>query len=156
MRSPILDVGSPRALALVKDHIDECVYGHERCIALSVFPDPFLPTRLIDCTDINHPRLVTTSGRRGKYLTLSYVWGGDQVHKTTTTNISTYSRRIDPFLLPATIRDAIYVTQTLGFQFLWIDSLCIIQDSDEDKLHELGHMHDIYRYAHLTIIAASA
>lgn len=156
MRSPILDVGSPRALALVKDHIDECVHGHECCIALSVFPDPFLPTRLIDCTDINHPRLVTTSGCRGKYLTLSYVWGGNQVHKTTTTNISTYSRGIDSFLLPATIRDAIYVTHTLGFQFLWIDSLCIIQDSDEDKMHELGHMHDIYRYAHLTIVAASA
>ncbi|OJT13608.1 hypothetical protein TRAPUB_9844 [Trametes pubescens] len=99
---------------------------------------------------------LTTSGRRGKYLTLSYVWGGDQVHKTTTTNISTYSRAIDPSLLPATIRDAIYVTHTLGFQFLWIDSLCIIQDSDGDKMHEIGHMHDIYRYAHLTIVAASA
>ncbi|KAL1948327.1 hypothetical protein VTO73DRAFT_12402 [Trametes versicolor] len=156
MRSPILDVGSKRALALAKEHVDECVHKHKRCIALSVSPDPLLPTRLIDCTDLNHPRLVSTSGCRGRYVTLSYVWGGDQLHKTTLSNISAYTCGIDPSLLPATIHDAIYVTHTLGFQYLWVDSLCIIQDSGEDKLHEIGRMHHTYRYAHLTIIAASA
>ncbi|EIW52310.1 HET-domain-containing protein, partial [Trametes versicolor FP-101664 SS1] len=90
------------------------------------------------------------------YLALSYVWGGDQTHKTTTSNISTYEQGIAPALLPATIRDAIYVTHMLGFRWLWVDSLCIIQDSDDDKRHEIGRMHHIYRYAHLTIIAASA
>ncbi|OJT10399.1 hypothetical protein TRAPUB_13091 [Trametes pubescens] len=63
---------------------------------------------------------------------------------------------IDPCVLPPTIRDAIYVTRMLGFRWLWIDSLCIIQDSDEDMAHEIGCMHHIYRYAHLTIVAGSA
>ncbi|EIW52302.1 HET-domain-containing protein, partial [Trametes versicolor FP-101664 SS1] len=90
------------------------------------------------------------------YLALSYVWGEDQIHKTTRSNLSTYKRGIEPSLLPATIRDAIRVTHMLGFRWLWVDSLCILQDSDEDKLHEVGRMHNIYRYAHLTIIAASA
>ncbi|EIW52281.1 HET-domain-containing protein, partial [Trametes versicolor FP-101664 SS1] len=90
------------------------------------------------------------------YLALSYVWGEEQPHQTTTSNVSAYSAGIDAFLLPQTIRDAISVTRTLGFQYLWVDSLCIVQDSDEDKLHELGRMHLIYRYAYFTIIAASA
>ncbi|KAL1950214.1 hypothetical protein VTO73DRAFT_5337 [Trametes versicolor] len=63
---------------------------------------------------------------------------------------------IDPHVLPLTIRDAIYVTHKLGFRWLWVDSLCIIQDSDEDKAHEIGRMHHIYRYAHVTIMAGSA
>lgn len=129
--------------------------GHDCCRQCSA-SYPRLPTRVVDCTDPDHPRLVSTENRYGRYLTLSYVWGGDQVHKTTTRNISAYERSIDPALLPATICDAIRVTSSLGFQFLWIVSLCIIQDSDEDKRHELGRMHMIYRYAHLTIIASSA
>lgn len=84
------------------------------------------------------------------------MWGGDQIHKTTKSNISTYEQGIAPSFLPKTIRDAVYVTHMLGFRYLWVDSLCIVQDSDEDKLHEIGHMHHIYRYAHLTIIAANA
>lgn len=84
------------------------------------------------------------------------MWGEAQPHKTTKSNISAYSARIDASLLPQTILDAIYVTHTLGFQYLWADSLCIVQDSDEDKLHEIGRMHLIYRHAYLTIIAASA
>lgn len=84
------------------------------------------------------------------------MWGGDQTHKTTTSNISSYEQGIAASLLPATISDAIYVTHMLGFRWLWVDSLCIIQDSDADKRHEIGRMHDIYRYAHVTIMAASA
>ncbi|EIW62676.1 HET-domain-containing protein, partial [Trametes versicolor FP-101664 SS1] len=90
------------------------------------------------------------------YLALSYVWGEPQPHQTTTCNISTYAKRIDVSLLPQTIRDAIAVTHSLGLQYLWTDSLCIMQDSGEDKLHELARMHLVYRYAYLTIIAASA
>lgn len=110
----------------------------------------------MDCTHLTRPRLVSTNGEHGVYLALSYVWGQDQVHKTTNTNVSAYKHGIDPRVLPQTIRDAIYVTHTLGFKYLWVDSLCILQDSKEDKLHEIGHMHHIYRYAHLTIMAASA
>lgn len=115
-----------------------------------------LPTRAVDCTDPDHPRLVSTDGRLGKYLALSYVWGEAQPHQTSKANIAAYSAGIDAALLPQTIRDAIHTTHALGFQYLWADSLCIIQDSDEDKLHELGRMHLVYRYAYVTIDAANA
>ncbi|EIW52289.1 HET-domain-containing protein, partial [Trametes versicolor FP-101664 SS1] len=155
-RSVIRDVGSARALALARQHIDRCVDTHVHCKSAAESPSPRLPTRLVDCTDLARPRLVSTTGGCGEFLALSYVWGEDQVHKTTSANISTYTQCIPPDRLPPTIRDAIYVTHMLGFRWLWVDSLCIIQDSDDDKLHEIGHMHHIYRYAHLTIIAASA
>ncbi|KAL1944881.1 hypothetical protein VTO73DRAFT_2501 [Trametes versicolor] len=155
-QGPILDIGSRRALALATEHIDKCLHGHTRCKS-AASPGLRLPARLVDCTNLSRPRLVATiDGERGEYLALSYVWGGDQIHKTTKSNIFTYEQGIPPSLLPATIRDAIRVTHMLGFRLLWVDSLCIIQDSEEDKLHEIGHMHNIYRYAHLTIMAGSA
>ncbi|EIW59715.1 HET-domain-containing protein [Trametes versicolor FP-101664 SS1] len=155
-RSPLRDVGSPSALALARQKIDECVHEHQ-CCKSAASSDPPLPTRVVDCANPARPQLVSTAGRCGEYLALSYVWGGDQVHKTTKKNISAYEQIIaPPDPLPATIRDAIRVTHMLGFRWLWIDSLCIIQDSDEDKARELGRMHNIYRYAHLTIMAGSA
>lgn len=164
-RKPIADVGSPRALALAKECITECMHSHPHCKALTSPDDgdgdhPFLPTHLIDCTEPDRPRLASTLGRRGRYLTLSYVWGESQPHSTTTSNLRTYE--CDGILaghaasLPATIRDAIHVTHALGVQYLWVDTLCIIQDSEQDKRHELAQMHRIYRDAYVTIIAASA
>ncbi|EIW62306.1 HET-domain-containing protein, partial [Trametes versicolor FP-101664 SS1] len=151
------DVGSSRALALAKQHIDECIHRHQCCTSSTSPSSPRLPTRLVDCTDLARPRLVSTlAGEHGEYLALSYVWGKDQVHKTTKSNISLYEEGITLSRLPQTIHDAIYVTNKLGFRWLWIDSLCIIQDSDEDKLHEISRMHHVYLYAHLTIMAGSA
>ncbi|KAE9365118.1 HET-domain-containing protein, partial [Stipitochalara longipes BDJ] len=57
--------------------------------------------------------------------------------------------------LPQTIQDAITVTRKLGEKYLWIDSLCIIQDSETDKLQEIGRMDEVYKNAFLTISAAS-
>ena len=149
-------MGSPRALALASECIDECVNGHSRCSALAGAADAALPTRLVDCSDPDHPRLVSTGGTHGAYLALSYVWGEPQPHSTTLSNLSDYADEIASTRLPQTIRDAIHVTHALGFRFLWADSLCIIQDSDEDKRREIGRMRHIYRNARLTIIASSA
>lgn len=154
-RSPILDVGSPHAFNLARACIDECVKGHQLCCTISSL-DPLLPTRLVDCTDPGRPCLVSTGGRRGTYLALSYVWGEAQPHRTTTSNLSAYTDGIALALLPQTLRDAIRVTYSLGFRYLWVDSLCIIQDSSADMRHEIGCMHLIYRRAYLTIIAASS
>ncbi|KAI0829182.1 heterokaryon incompatibility protein-domain-containing protein [Trametes gibbosa] len=156
--APILNVGSKRALVLAHDSLEKCKDGHERCRQLCIPPERTrLPTRFIDCTDPEHPRLVrSVTGQCGQYLTLSYVWGENQPHKTIKSNLSAYECGIDLSLLPETIRDAIRVTHELGFDKLWVDSLCIVQDDEIDKPHEIGSMHDIYRYASLTIVAASA
>lgn len=42
----------------------------------------------------------------------------------------------------------------LGIPYLWIDSLCIIQDMQADKEYEMARMAQIYKDAYLTICAA--
>lgn len=63
---------------------------------------------------------------------------------------------IDASTLPKSLQDAITITKQLNFRYLWVDSLCIIQDSDEDKSHEISNMTNVYKGSHLTINAAKA
>ncbi|KAI0653372.1 heterokaryon incompatibility protein-domain-containing protein [Cubamyces menziesii] len=152
-------VGWPYALAEAKACIEECVRDHPECRAITPYPigDAPLPTRLIDCSDPDRLRIVeTNSSVRGTYIALSYVWGEDQPHRTTELNLFWYKLRIDPAELPQTILDAIHVTRALGIDLLWVDGLCIVQDSDQDMHHELARMRDVYRNAYLTIDARSA
>lgn len=58
--------------------------------------------------------------------------------------------------LPKTFQDAITVTRKLGFQYLWIDSLCILQDDLEDWEIEASKMASIYENAIVTIAAGRA
>ncbi|KAB2099755.1 hypothetical protein AG0111_0g11925 [Alternaria gaisen] len=58
--------------------------------------------------------------------------------------------------LPQTIQDAIFVTRQLKLEYLWIDSMCIIQDSEEDKDALIGQMHEIFARAQVTIAASKA
>ena len=154
-RLRIPHVGSPKVLALAKACIEECAREHKACRAITLDP-ALLPRRLINCSDPRRVRIVEIDGSTsGRYVALSYVWGGPQPHRTTRKNLASYKRDgIDPAILPQTIQDAIRVTRALGILFLWIDSLCIIQDSDEDKHRELASMRDVYRYAYVTIDAA--
>ncbi|KAI0630015.1 heterokaryon incompatibility protein-domain-containing protein [Trametes polyzona] len=154
----LIDVGSLRALTFAKECIEHCSGEHPDCRSCLPTSPSTLPTRLIDCRDVNRPRLVTTTpGAHGKYVALSYVWGGPQdEHHTTKDNTVAYHDGIDATTLPQTIRDAIYVTHALGIDSLWLDSLCIVQDSAEDKHREMGSMRHIYHNAYVTIIAASA
>lgn len=128
---------------------------HERCPQLQD-TGSVLPTRVVDCSSHDHLYLLESNGLCDRYVALSYVWGEDQPHKTTTQNIDQYLCSIDPALLPQTIQDAIWTTRALDLKYLWVDTLCIIQDCEDDRNHELARMCDIYSEAHLTIIAASA
>ncbi|KAI3585756.1 heterokaryon incompatibility protein-domain-containing protein [Fusarium oxysporum f. sp. albedinis] len=59
--------------------------------------------------------------------------------------------------IPRTIHDAILTSQKLGIGFIWVDSLCIIQDSKaDDKNIEIGQMTQVYTHAAFTIAARSA
>jgi len=75
---------------------------------------------------------------------------------TLTTTSETLPERqlaINESSLPRTFSDAVKITKALGIQYLWIDSLCIIQDSEEDWLKESSKMKDYYRNSYLTISA---
>jgi hypothetical protein len=118
-----------------------------------------LPTRVIDVgapASKENPRLVVTNGLKGQYAALSYCWGGEQPDSLQQDRLSAYSREIPSEKLPQTIKDAIIVTRNLGLRYLWVDSLCIIQDSELDKRSEISRMRLIFRHAFVTISAATA
>jgi hypothetical protein len=134
----------------------ECNHEHGR-FGCRESVDITLPTRLVDCSNPQHPKLAESEGAKGAYFALSYVWGEAQPHMTTTRNIARrYHQGIDWLTLPQTIKDAIITTHTLDFRYLWTDSICIIQDSFEDKAREISQMDKIYNEASLTIVAESA
>ncbi|KAK4101926.1 HET-domain-containing protein [Parathielavia hyrcaniae] len=93
-----------------------------------------------------------------QYLVLSYVWGRSQLVKLETCNKDALSKpgtlAVEP--LSQTFKDSILLTKSLGFRYLWIDKLCILQDDDEDKQIQIGSMNQIYSLACLTIVDASS
>lgn len=119
--------------------------------------DPtFLPTRLVQL----HPngiRLVETpTGKKGIYTALSHCWGSAQTSKTTASTLKSFSQNIDVLHLPKSFQDAILITRKLGIAYIWIDSLCIIQDSAGDWHREASRMENYYSNCFLNISALSA
>ncbi|RTE75608.1 hypothetical protein BHE90_009959 [Fusarium euwallaceae] len=96
------------------------------------------------------------AGKDGRYAALSYCWGGPQPLTATKSNLQTLISGVEVDKLPQALQDAVHVTRRLGIRYLWIDALCIIQDSPEDKLSEIGKMGTIYRNAVVTIASAYA
>ncbi len=79
-----------------------------------------------------------------KYATLSYCWGEGDSHKLTVATENELTRGIAPSALPATIQDAVKVTRMLGLAYLWVDALCILQDSAADWEDQSSKMAGIY------------
>jgi len=100
--------------------------------------------------------LLESEGKRGQYLTLSHRWGDANILRTTSRTLERFKNRIPIETLCQNFQDAMTVTRRLGFRYLWIDSLCIIQDSEEDWNRESRRMADIYLYSTLTISASDA
>jgi hypothetical protein len=90
------------------------------------------------------------------YGALSYCWGAEQPQQTISKNFQKQKAGIAVLSLPRTIQDAITVSRALGLKYLWVDSLCIIQDSAVHKQRELRIMGTIYHNAYVVISAASA
>ena len=92
------------------------------------------------------------------YIALSHAWGSGEHRplETVGDNVDEHRAQIMTDALSRNFRDAIAVCRRLGEMYLWIDSLCIIQDDDEDKAREIPRMHEIYGGAVLTISAMSA
>jgi hypothetical protein len=131
-----------------------CYSHHEHCATSKT---PFLPTRVIDVGTLDGvPKLVELNGHSSHYAALSYCWGGNQSVMADGRNIKEFFTQLPVSKLQPTLKDAISTTRELGLQFLWIDSLCIIQDSKDDKIRELSRMHEVYANAYVTIVAANA
>lgn len=158
------DVGesgsSTSTIWLAKKWMDECLSrapGHEKCV-----PDreseSVLPARVLDVgSDTSeHIKLyISHDGETGKWIALSHCWGGMVPITTTTANLSQHLESI-PHPLPRTFMDAVILTRMLGIRFLWIDSLCILQDSIDDWNTHAPHMASVYGQSYVTISADAA
>ena len=97
---------------------------------------------------------------KAHYAALSYVWGGVQLVHLNSQNKKDLKKpgglSNNPYKgdIPATIWDALEVTQEIGLRYLWIDSLCIQQDDPVETKHQVTHMHNIFGSAYVTLIAA--
>jgi hypothetical protein len=142
----VLDIG--------KEWIDECFKNHNDC---NKNDESVLPTRLVSIAGYDY-RLVSTAGWQTMpyYSTLSHRWGNESFLKLTQENYESFSTVIPIQELPKTFRDAVYVSKRLGLEYLWIDSLCIVQGDIEDWRQEAALMSSVYDGSSINIAAASA
>ncbi|KAH8802613.1 heterokaryon incompatibility protein-domain-containing protein [Xylogone sp. PMI_703] len=87
---------------------------------------------------------------------LEAYWKVRKASQTTIESLPEKLRGVPVKALPQTAQDAILITRKLGLSYLWIDSLCIIQDDKEDWLRESGRMADVYLNAYLVVGAANS
>jgi len=117
-----------------------------------------LPTRLLDLSNDTHVRLVessseqlvTSSSSPIRYVALSHRWGASQHLIATGNTMQHLYYGLEVTALPQTFRDAVFFARYLGFQYMWIDALCSIQDSPDDWHQESLKMGDIFMCADLT------
>ncbi|RDW62255.1 hypothetical protein BP6252_11688 [Coleophoma cylindrospora] len=124
-----------------------------------------MPTRVIDVGDGHTGRLLLADkdeiSQRSSYVALSHCWGNLPEGESDKWNTTTRNKekRLNGFLiteLPQTFQDAIAVTQELGQRYLWIDSLCILQDDPDDWVTESKKMEAVFQNAYCVIAATSA
>jgi hypothetical protein len=102
------------------------------------------------------PYLHESDGDLSDYATLSHCWGQKQVITTTKATFELRKKGITWNELSKTFQNALVITEKLGLRYLWIDSLCIIQDDLLDWETESKKMADIYKGSMVTIAAAKA
>lgn len=149
------DSGSPKALRVVSSWLENCQENHEKCY----HGHTTLPSRVlaVGCIGDGSIKLIEPdAGIVEKYASLSHCWG--IVPMLTTTHTSRYAHMSGIFVtdLPKTFRDAVTVTRYLGIPYLWIDSLCIIQDDPQDWARESSRMMEVYSNAYVVIAANHA
>ncbi|KAI5918983.1 HET-domain-containing protein [Camillea tinctor] len=91
------------------------------------------------------------------YFALSYVWGDNQgLFRATTANLESLKRpgALTAQSLPKTLADALHLTHAMGVSYLWVDRLCVLQDSDPDQAVQIPQMDRVYARAAVTLVAA--
>jgi hypothetical protein len=101
-------------------------------------------------------KLHESRGETSTYAALSHRWGDEQPLRLLLENHADFQRCIAWSALPKTFQHAIIFARKLGIQFIWIDSLCIVQDSKKDWLEQSGKMAAIYENATITLAATTS
>ena len=155
---------SQESVDVARGWLATCVNTHgSACNPPSGADNGWIPTRLLEVvpgSDKIYLRLqdspALTPSPDNRYVALSHCWGqGGTPFTTTHETLPSRMDGIDINTLPQTFRDSVTLTERLGLRYLWIDSLCIIQDDAEDWAREAARMAGVYRNAHLVLIASN-
>ncbi|PVH92459.1 HET-domain-containing protein, partial [Periconia macrospinosa] len=144
---------------LFRKWLKKCEKGHPKCSQHGVHGQPSRLLQIDTSARSNFARLTTlsTTSVPVRYAALSHCWGlPDSVFSTTTSNLKQLHSSIPMEQLPKNFLDAIQITKALGLTYLWIDSLCIVQDSPTDWAIESAKMNVVYLNAVVTIAASSS
>jgi hypothetical protein len=166
--NPLKEIGLPLAeldrpwdeLTLMRTWLSNCVTKHSKCkqTASRGFPKRLLDVRAFASS--NDIRLVDWQSvpATAKYATLSHCWGPVDHHPICTSKATLSDRmlRIQFEDLSMTFKDAVKICRDLDQKYLWIDSLCIIQDDGEDWSQQAAAMASIYGGSHVTLAALSS
>lgn len=169
-RIPIAeDTASPGTYKQIKTWLDTCNNEHPKCWV--PLEKQSLPTRLIrldssTCSALSNaidtnlqPVLVSTVDMevsKTRYMALSYRWPEDFPNeaKSTRQTVLKNMRGLNTSKLPRSFNDVFHVAAQMGINYVWIDSLCIVQDDTEDWNREAARMSQIYRNAYFTLAIA--
>lgn len=136
-----------------------CLQSHPKCRE-TLEIDRANPTRLLkiaqDGSNTIQLILYPSNEPAFQYATVSHCWGTSQVWQLTAETLHRLLHGILITELGQTFQDVIYATTSLGLQYIWIDSLCIFQDSKADWEHEAPRMSDVYKNATVNIAASVA
>lgn len=137
---------SDEAFEFMEKCIRTCLSQHEQCINRAS-PAAWYPTRLLD-TSADFIKIVSRDqvAANSQYATLSHRWNAS-VPKLSVQSLREWEAGIPLAALPPTLRDFVIAAQRLGFLYVWVDCLCIIQDGDGgmDWSRESQTMHLVYR-----------
>jgi len=144
-------------LPLCRHWLQTCEQSHTEC---TISRDQQLPTRLLELQKDGGVRLCPTSelsdSKDLKYVTLSHCWGKLSFTPLEKNTFSSFEQQVPSTALTKTFQDAISITRYLGLQYIWIDSLCIVQDDPDDWARESSLMSNVYGGSYLNIAAAGA
>jgi hypothetical protein len=153
------DTGSNTTFLWALNCLQFCLRNHKLCQSSQNF---CLPRRVLDLS-ASSPysndrviKLYETRKEEVPYVCLSHCWGEYQPLRTIKSTLEEYKRGIAWPLFPNMFQDAMIFVQKLGIRYMWIDSLCIIQDDREDWRTESKKMCSIYENSILTIAATKS
>ncbi|KAJ8130753.1 hypothetical protein O1611_g2875 [Lasiodiplodia mahajangana] len=154
---------SDECFQFLRGCLGECRSSHQFCTA-SPSP-PSLPKRVLKIENkgswppTEHEqvlRLCEDEVDKAHYVALSHCWGNYQPLRALLSNRQALAEGISFSQLSAVFQDAIQVCLRMGIDYIWIDSLCIIQNDEKDWEKESAKMCDYYENALFTISASSS
>lgn len=138
---------------LVESWIQQCKANHNVCYQQC---KPPFPVELILIDTKNDSIMKVAPGAKPPYLALSYVWGATLQPELTKATLEQRSVKggLAELCIPQTVLDAIHLAKMMGYRYLWVDALCIVQDDISIRHHQIAQMYNIYQSADVTIVAA--